>query len=306
MVYPTNARSMRDCLWSILILKILRVFSINFLMDGGHSRKSPRFISFICAWLHLYENIRDASILNRSMQNGLFFTPTKQCNLHLSLEVKGCTLIKMRFSCVICSGIWVEWEQRVDEIECKVSSLSTVTAACIQRRRSDAQQRDCGVYFEAWRVAVIWFYKVIKGKKEKESAISAHPEESSQSEHHQKPSPWVDKIRRNHMSRLTWWMSEAEHGLQRLVTLRMFDQGSFSFTSWLSCGSAPNSLLKAVITTFLLSLISWTTVQTNERKHEILFLSFISPDNLNCSQGHVEQAATFHVCVCLFCIIKHT
>lgn len=105
-------------------------------------------------------------------------------------EVKGRTLIKMKLSCAICSGGLAEGEQRVDEIECKASSSSTATASCVWIRSSDAAE-DCGVYFEAWRVAVGQFYKVIKEKREKERAISPHPdsaEESGQSEHNQNPS----------------------------------------------------------------------------------------------------------------------
>lgn len=100
-------------------------------------------------------------------------------------------LIKIKISWVICSGGLVEREQRVDEIERKVSSLSTVTASCLSLRPWRAAE-DCGVHFEAWCVAVGQFYKVIKRERKEEWAITSprpdSAEESGQSESNQKPS----------------------------------------------------------------------------------------------------------------------
>lgn len=73
-------------------------------------------------------------------------------------------LIKIKISWVICSGGPVEREQRVDEIQRKVSSLNTATASCLSLRPWRAAE-DRGVHFEAWCVAVGQFYKVIKGGK---------------------------------------------------------------------------------------------------------------------------------------------
>lgn len=120
-------------------------------------------------------------------------------------------LIKIKISWVICSGGPVEREQRVDEIERKVSSLNTVTASCLSLRPWRAAE-DCGVHFEAWCVAVGQFYKVIKGERKEEWAITSprpdSAEESGQPEPNQKPSLRVLKkhSKGNHKSSLTWGM----------------------------------------------------------------------------------------------------
>lgn len=105
-------------------------------------------------------------------------------------------LIKIKISWVICGGGLVEREQRVDEIEGKVSSLSTVTASCLSLRPRRAAE-DCGAHFEAWCVAVGQFYKVIKGERKEEWAITSprpdSAEESGQPGPNKKPSLRVQK-----------------------------------------------------------------------------------------------------------------
>lgn len=119
-------------------------------------------------------------------------------------------LIKIKISWVICGGGLVEREQRVDEIERKVSSLSTGTASCLSLRPWRAAE-DCGVHFEAWCVAVGQFYKVIKGERKEEWAITSprpdSAEESGQPGPNKKPSLRVQKkSKATHKSSLTWCM----------------------------------------------------------------------------------------------------
>lgn len=112
----------------------------------------------------------------------------------------------MKLSCVISSGGLVVREQRVDETECKVSSLSRVTASNVQRRCSDVQRRAVEYTLKLGVLQLDSFTRLSKRKREEGRAISPQPdsaEESGQSEHNHNPSLRVGKRKENHMSRLT-------------------------------------------------------------------------------------------------------
>lgn len=97
-------------------------------------------------------------------------------------------------------------EQRVDETECKVSSLSRVTASDVQRRCSDVQRRAVEYTLKLGVLQLDSFTRLSKRKRGKGRAISPQPdsaEESGQSEHNQNASLRGGKRKENHMSGLT-------------------------------------------------------------------------------------------------------
>lgn len=133
-------------------------------------------------------------------------------------------------------------EQRVDETECKVSSLSRVTASYVQRRCSDVQRRAVEYTLKLGVLQLDSFTRLSKRKREKGRAISPQPdsaEESGQSEHNQNHSLRVGKEKENHMSRLTErgsskaWRGQAFDlsSLKKIMTSRLFQHGGSSFTS---------------------------------------------------------------------------
>lgn len=158
----------------------------------------------------------------------------------------------MKLSCVICSRGLLEREQRVDEMECKVSSLSTVTASCVQLRRADVQRRTGEYTLKLGELQLDSFTRLSKRNGEQERAISPRPDcrgerpIRSQSEplyqgRKNKRKSYVQTYGTQFIRGVAW---AAKVPLKKIMTSRLFEHGG-SFTSWISCGSSLNIYLDA-------------------------------------------------------------
>lgn len=106
-----------------------------------------------------------------------------------------------------------------------------------------------GVHFEAWRVAVGQFYKVIKEEEREgesnQSSAWLHRGEWPIRAQSELFSEGRKKKRKSHVQTygaqlikgLAW---AAKVPLKKIMTSRLFQHDGSSFTSWISCGSSLN------------------------------------------------------------------
>lgn len=153
-------------------------------------------------------------------------------------------LIEIKISWVICSEWLVEREQRVDEIERKVSSLSTVTASCICYG-SDVQQRTVEFTLKLDGSQLVNFTRLLRGKKRRNEPSPVLTLTLQRRVANQKPSPSL----KNKREITSPALHDAFHqkpsmgcksSIKKVMTSRMFEHSRSSFTSWISCGSSLN------------------------------------------------------------------